>query len=331
MPFTQHAHAHSRAAPARPSRHKGLPRVSCDVALQDPAIRFPAEPLLNRGKQADLPCRTPHRWRGLQASCGRRIGNRIHPPCRRRMNRDGDLMKAASLSEPRASRFAAGHHLCDVRRLRPSSRDRRPGMACRDAPRRLRSGTLPDPAGARDGVCRAGRAIASAPARRTCRNHRTLARRDHGPGEEGPSGGCREAHRMFGGRIAGSERWHPTCAAAGKPRRQSSATRSNFVACMADCQESSRTGSAQAIHLASADPAPGTRCLLGPLARIRRADALNLRRRGISRRPRPLHRAAATPCPQPPGHACRLPRTPRSSSPKRRSSPARDPGSLVPR
>ena len=235
MPFTQHAHAHSRAAPARPSRHKGLPRVSCDVALQDPAIRFPAEPLLNRGKQADLPCRTPHRWRGLQASCGRRIGNRIHPPCRRRMNRDGDLMKAASLSEPRASRFAAGHHLCDVRRLRPSSRDRRPGMACRDAPRRLRSGTLPDPAGARDGVCRAGRAIASAPARRTCRNHRTLARRDHGPGEEGPSGGCREAHRMFGGRIAGSERWHPTCAAAGKPRRQSSATRSNFVACMADC------------------------------------------------------------------------------------------------
>ncbi len=68
----------------------------------------------------------------------------------RRMNRDGDLIDPASLPEPRASRFAAGNRLRGVRRLWPSSSDRRPGMACRDSrPRgcasehcRIRTGRL---------------------------------------------------------------------------------------------------------------------------------------------------------------------------------------------
>ena len=84
------------------------------------------------------------------ASAGQSSGARFIPPCRRRMNRDGDLIDPASLPEPRASRFAAGNRLRGVRRLWPSSSDRRPGMACRDSrPRgcasehcRIRTGRL---------------------------------------------------------------------------------------------------------------------------------------------------------------------------------------------
>ena len=48
------------------------------------------------------------------ASAGQYSGAGFIPPCRRRMNRDGDLIDPASLPEPRASRFAAGNRLRGV-------------------------------------------------------------------------------------------------------------------------------------------------------------------------------------------------------------------------
>lgn len=176
------------------------------------------------GKAGHPAVQNPRRWRWLRTDCGRRIGSRIHPPCRHQMNRDEDLMNPTSLPEPRASLFAAGNHLHGVRRLRPASSDRLPGMACRDSPL---AAALRNTAGSRRGAGQRVQGWQShciCPARRTCRNHRILARRDHGPGEEGPSGGCREAHGIVGGGMAGSERWRRTCAAAGKPRQQSSTT-----------------------------------------------------------------------------------------------------------